>query len=168
MLAVTKIYEKPSKRYPNVSLPSVLDFVMENSETLCLLEPGLVRRGFEILGIGASEFDAADSEAKKNIVIAQCLRASLPHVETHDALRALKTLRDKRIAHPEDIDLETIEKTTWEHAEKLLIVPRGIVGILGDAYLATAYWDERGSYLASIDGSRVGRTMHRLINAANK
>jgi hypothetical protein len=168
VLSVTKIYEKPSRRYPNLSVPSILESVEENADQLKLLEPQLVRRGLEFLRIATSEFDAADAPSKKNLVIARCLRAKLPNIDKNNALRALKTLRDKKIAHPEDIDLDTIEKTTYEQAEKLLNLPRGIVGILGNAYLATAYWDDEGSYLGSIDGSRVGRSMQRLIKAADK
>lgn len=168
VLAVTKLYEMPSSRYRNLSVPSVLSYVEENTEQLEVQEMHLVRHGFELLGIDTAELNSEDASAKNSLFIARRLRERVPDVDTSEALRALKALRDKKVAHPEDIDIETIEKTTWEEAEKLLILPRAVVGIIGDAYLATAYWDYKGCYLGSVDGSRVGRAMQRLIEAASK
>lgn len=168
VLSVTKLFEKPSARYPNVGVPSILEFIEQNADRLELQNPKLARQGLEILRLGTSAFDSADSSAQKNAVIVQHLRDQIPNIENHAALRALKTLRDKKIAHPEDIDLTAIEKTTWEEGEKLLVLPRGVVGVIGDAYLSTAYWDNKGNYFLSIDGSRVGRAMQRLIKAADK
>ncbi len=103
-----------------------------------------------------------------NILLVKRLRERLPDIHGSDSLRALKTLRDKKIGHPENIDIEDIEKTTWENAERLLELPRSVAGIVGDAYLSTAYWDDEGRYMCSTDGSRVGRAMQRLIKAADK
>ena len=168
VLSVTKLFEKPSTRYPNVSIRSILEFIEKNADRLELQNPKLAREGLKVLGLDTSAFDATDTSAQKNVVIARRLRDKIPDVENHAALRALKTLRDKKITHPEDIDLATIEKTTWEEGEKLLVLPRGVVGVIGDAYLSTAYWDNEGNYCGSIDGSRVGRAMQRLIKAADK
>jgi len=168
VLSVTKIYEKPNKRYPNLSIPSLLEFVEQNAVQLKFLEPLLVQRGLGFLGQDISEFEAADTAVKKNIVIARTLRKAIPDVESNEALRALKKLRDKKIAHSEDVNVDMIEKTTWEQAEKLLVLPRGIVSLIGDAYLATVYWDDEGNYLGSMDGSRVGRSLRRVIKAAER
>jgi hypothetical protein len=168
VLSVTKIYEKPNTRYPNLSAPSLLVFLEENAEHLEVTEPILVKRGLGLLGIDSTEFENADSSAKRNMLLIHRLRERLPDIANDESLRALKALRDKKIAHPEDIDIDDLEKTTWEKAERLLFLSRGIVGLLGDAYLSTAYWDDEGTYLCSTDGSRVGRAMQRLIRAADK
>lgn len=168
VLAVTKIYEKPNKRYPNLSIHSLLEFVEQNSVQLNFLEPQLARHGLQLLGQETSDFEAADTAAKKSTVIARTLRKAIPDVESNEALRAVKKLRDKKIAHSEDVALNMIEKTTWKQAEQLLVLPRGIVGLIGDAYLATVYWDDKGDYLGSMDGSRIGRSLTRLIKAAER
>lgn len=139
VLSVTKIYEKPHKHYQNLSLPSVLEYVQQNADQLNLLDPQLVFRKWKQLKITTEKFDVGDVQAKTNREIVSCLQKMIPNVESDKALQALKTLRDKKIAHPEDIDLATIEKTTWEQAEMLLVLCRYIVGIIGDAYLNIPY-----------------------------
>lgn len=168
VLSITKIYERPNGRYPNLSVLSVLKYVEEQADRLKIKELELLCRGLERLEIARDAPDKADSEKDKNILLVELLRERVPNIQGAPALIALKALRDKKIAHPEDIDLESIEKTTWEEAEKLLVPPRRIVGIIGDAYLSTAYWDDEGNYLLSTDGSRVGRAMRRLMKAIEK
>lgn len=168
VLSVTKLYEKPTQRYPNRSIPSVLKFIEDNAKLLEVRRPKLVQRGLQRLKIDTSEFDKTDSSLQRNLLIVRNLKAWFPDVDSDDALRALKALRDKKFTHPEDIDIDKIEKTTWEQAERLLVLPRAIIGIIGDAYLSMAYWDDKGDYLLSIDGSRVGRAMDRLIKTASK
>ena len=165
VLSITTIYERPNGRYPNLSVLSVLNYIEEQADKLEIKELGLLRRGLERLDIVPYALDEADSEKEKNVLLARLLRECVPNIQETLALNALKELRDKKIAHPEDINLESIQRTTWEEAEKLLAPMRDIVGIVGDAYLSTAYWDDDGDYLLSIDGSRVGRAMRRLIQS---
>lgn len=168
VLAITKLYERPSQRYPNLSLPSVLKHIEANAERLEIKEERLARLGLERLGVDPSFLARKDPPHEKTRLLASVISERLPDTDNTEALRALKTLRDKRIAHPEAIELTEIEKTTWGQAEPLLSIARTTVGIIGDAYLSTAYVDDKGSYLPSIDGARVGSAMGRLIDAAKK
>lgn len=167
ILSVTKLYEKPNEHYPNRSLPSILNYIEQKAEHLEPQELHPVRCGFESLGVDTVDFDAADSSLKRSQLIVS-IRDRMPDVGNSNSLCALKTLRDKKIAHPEDVDLDKIEKTTWEEAERLIVPAKAAVGIIGYAYLSTAYLDHKGSYLPSVDGSRVGRAMERLVKAARK
>jgi len=168
ILSLTKLYEKPNERYPNLSLPSILNYIEAKAEQLEPQELHPVRCGFKLLGIETVDFDAADSSLKRSYLIVRHIRARMPDIDKSNALFALKTLRDKKIVHPEDVDLDKIEKTTWEEAEWFLVPARATVGIIAYAYLSAAYLDHKGSYLPSVDGSRVGRAMERLVKAANK
>ena len=168
VLSITQIYEQPNRRYPNLGIQSVLKYVEEQADSLQIREPVLLNCGLKRLGITPDPLDRSESEREKNIRLVELLRGCIPNIQGTPALNALKALRNKKIAHPEDINLESIEKTTWEEAEELLVPMRGIIGIVGDAYLSTAYWDCDGDYLLSADGSRVGRAMRRLIKALEK
>ncbi len=119
-----------------------------------------------------AEMDYRPSDEKNYVVIHDLLKVEMERARTarHEN-RAAKSQSQPvvaRSATSEAVDLATIEKTTWAQAEPLLSVARTIVGIIGDAYLSTAYVDDRGSYLPSVDGTRVGRAMRRLIDSAKK
>jgi hypothetical protein len=168
VLAITKLYERPSQRYPNLSLPSVISHIAANAARLEIKEERLARLGLDRLGVDSAPLARANAPEEKTRFLANSICERLPDADSSDVLRALKTLRDKRIAHPEAIDLAKIEKTTWGEAETLLQIARTTVGIIGDAYLSTAFVDDKGSYLQSIDGARVGSALGRLIDAARK
>lgn len=56
------------------------------------------------------------------------------------ALECLRTLRDKRIAHPESIDQTELPQVLWEEIKKLLEVAKKVVGIMGNNYLNVHYY----------------------------
>lgn len=168
VLSITKLYEKPG-RYKKVSLLSVLAYLDTNAALLPVKEPGLLGRGLGHLKVGIETFARAKSDIAKTKLLVGTVQNALGDLTENRPLRALKALRDKKIAHPEDIALEAIEKTTWQEAEKLLEIPRVAARIIDDAYLGSGVaFDENDYTLRGLDGSRVGRSMRRLIAAASK
>jgi hypothetical protein len=82
------------------------------------------------------------------------------------ALQALKTLRDKNIAHPEAIRPEDLPKTTFAQIDELVALARTFVGLVGIGYLNVAYQDDKGHYLMSRDAERSTLCLDRLLQTA--
>ncbi|HEX7082458.1 MAG TPA: hypothetical protein VF329_15725 [Gammaproteobacteria bacterium] len=159
VLAVTRLYDRPHPHYSLRSLPAVLEFVRTNAGALQIRQPTWVERGVARLGITIS---ANGDQEHTTIAVADELIKVLPTPKNNAALNALKALRDKRLAHPENIEAEQIPRTTWEPAEALLEPPKQIVGILG-SYTSTAYVDDEGAYLLSLDAQRASTSLRRLL-----
>ena len=171
ILSINKLYENPG-RYQLKSIPAVLRYFEENTQTLVITEPYLLQQQLTRLNLLLPDMDN-DDQNTKNIFIHHKMINLVPDISNNETLAALKTLRDKRIAHPEDISVESLPRPTWGAVEDLLTPAKDIVGIIGDGYLSTAYMLEDGEYLLSTDASRVGRGTKRMlcnlgIKASNK
>ena len=171
ILSINKLYEKPG-RYQLKSIPAILNYFLENSQSLEVTQPNLLNQQLMRLNMQVFVTEETDQNVM-NILIHQKMINHIPDISNNETLAALKTLRDKRIAHPEDISVESLPKPTWSAVEELLTPAKDIVGIIGDGYLSTAYMLEDGEYLLSTDATRVGRGIRRLlgnlgIQASNK
>ncbi len=161
VLSITKLYEIP-RGYALNSIPSVLDYFDNNKENLEITEPYLLEQQLRRLGLDLAGFEKL-TNAEQNIIIYNELSRRSPSLKDNEALSALKTMRDKKIAHPEDINVQSLEKATWQAAEDLLQYPKDVVGVLGDGYLSTVYMLEDGKYLLTSAATRVGRGMKRML-----
>lgn len=161
VLSITKMYESP-RRYSLKSIPSVLEYFRKNATEIEVRELILLSKQLSRIGFDTDGFDDL-TRVEQNTLVYEELARRLPRVEDNETLAALKAMRDKQIAHPEDIEIEVIAKTTWKKAEALLEYPKDLVGVLGDGYLSTAYMLEDGEYLLSYDAMRVGTGTRRML-----
>jgi hypothetical protein len=160
VLAVNRLLE-PQKRYSLLSLPGVLAFFGEHAADLTLEQPTFLEQAMDRLGLWTDEIRAATGPDQTRAVVS-ALQSQLPPANQNAALDALKTLRDKRIAHPEKVAAEAIPRTTWDEAEKLLVMPRQAVAVCG-AYYSMAYTDNDGRYFMTTDADTAGYAMRRLF-----
>jgi hypothetical protein len=78
-------------------------------------------------------------------------------------LTALKTLRDKVVAHSEAVDLEELPKPTYADIDRVVALARGFVGAVAFAYLTVGYEDDSGSSSISFDAERATHSLRRLL-----
>jgi hypothetical protein len=81
-------------------------------------------------------------------------------IQTLATLYALKTLRDKAVAHNEQI--EPVAGPTWTGLQNLVAHAKSLVGILGWAWIGTAY-DMSGKFTLTDDATRPKRAFDRLL-----
>ena len=169
ILAISKIYERPSARHPNRSLLTAIEFIEEHADELEVKAPILLQRELVKFGVEERELDGIDDTAM-NRIVAQTLRGLLPDAEENtelaNAKAALRMIRDKQIAHNEDIDVEDLPRTTWGRISLLLDVPKAAIGVIGAAYLNTVYVDVSGTYFLTSDAERAARALTRLLKQA--
>lgn len=161
ILSIVKIYEPPNNRHPIRSLPTALELIQENRNTLKIhyrdeLEHKLLKLG-------------CDQDTLKNLCepqltekVVQMLKHQCPSKE---ALDALKSQRDKRIAHNEAINETKLRQVCWGEPEDLLEKAKMMMGILGNHYLGLIY-EENGDYHQSYDARKAARSLSRLFNEA--
>lgn len=82
------------------------------------------------------------------------------------ALDSVKNIRDKRIAHDENVAVERLPRVTWLELNKLLDYAKSFIGAIGWGYLSTAYVYNDGSYALSCDAQRTSSAMRRLLKRA--
>jgi len=117
VLAITRLFDAPKKNYPLRSLPAIVQSVIEHADTLPIKEPAFLQTALTHLAPHIEGFDPSKGGAS-TLVAMGIVQARLPTPDTSPAVEALKALRDKRLAHPEHIEAESIPKTAWSRPKR--------------------------------------------------
>ncbi len=160
-LAITRLLERQGQRYELHSIHGTLLYLQDHASDIPVTEPIFLEQAMQRLGLWDMVPHDAGEEQTQAIVAA--LICQLPHHTNNQALKALKDLRDKRIAHPERARPEGIMTTTWDEALKLLRVPVEALAVCG-AYTSTAYVDNEGRPFAETDAARAGVATRRILD----
>jgi hypothetical protein len=139
ILTLCKLYEKRSKRYPNYSIPTTLELLQENSSDLGPKIQNYVRLEEFIkthVEPSLAVHDQRHIERIPGLVLEYFLQEhprtpSQEGKELDIILDALKVLRDKRVAHNEDADLSSLNKTDLDGAIRLLAFAQTYVNLVG-------------------------------------
>lgn len=170
VLSVARIFEPPSPRYPIRSIPAAIAVLREGADSLVIEQrPGLIR-SLSRNGASASNLERmADSNLTRFVADFFDRRISNSHSEGEDnarALLALKTVRDKSVAHAEAVRFEDLPRTTFAEIDQLLALAKAFVGAVGFGYLGTIYDDDNGDYLMSSAAHRSTVCLRRLLEKA--
>ena len=174
VLSLCRLFEKPSKKYPNYSIPTVLThFRALGDKDFCEQIPAkLVEYICTEVDSTLSDLDPPKASAAARMVCShfekQCPCTPPRKGQKLDIpLDALKVLRNKRVAHHEDHDLVGLSTTDFEGAIELLCFAQTFVNIVGDFY---------GSSMKSIsqpveftlDKSTSGNQIKKMIQELEK
>lgn len=170
ILQAARIFEANNSRYLLRSIPSALAILQQYGVHLAVEQrPGLIR-ALSREGVLTEQLDGlSDSDLTLFVVDFFCRRMSESDPEGfHNArsLMALKTIRDKTVAHPEAISFSELPKTTFEDIDRLVALARTFVGVVGFGYLSTAYMDDSGDHFMSSDAKRSTFCLRRLLQKA--
>ena len=141
VLSLCKLYERPNKRYPNsnFSIPTAIGLMREDASDISLPRHNYVPlEGFiqsEINhGFSVKSKDDIDGMSAQilNYFERKCPQTPARNGQKLDRIfDALKTLRDKRVAHDESVDLSPYNKTDMDGAQKLLAFAKTYVNVAG-------------------------------------
>jgi hypothetical protein len=170
VLAVTKLFERPRRKI--WSFPSLLMKMEKRSDVLQICERPGTFDYLRMLGhVDGVPGDLSDSQLTRLLV--GVMRAQQPTLdrealEPHDLiLEALRQQRDKVIAHSEAIEEGALLTARWGEIDSLLNTAKLHLGLIGRAYLRTAYMDDSRDYLLTSDAERAGQAMRRLLTKAD-
>lgn len=163
-LAIAKLYEEEGRCYKIRSIPSALKLLEESANELIIVEkPSLIRKmircGFDgnyLNSLGDTRITNEIIKYFRNTLQGQKLKA----------MNALKTARDKVIAHHELIQTNNLPTTNIEEIEQLIAHAERFLGIIGSGYLSIAYEDDDSNCFLSSDAKRASRAIERLLQAA--
>lgn len=171
ILYVAKIFEKPDKKYPNRSIPSAIETLKTYGDDLVIeqrhsLISALVRRGVPL-----DEMEKLSDRELTNYLVSffeQCYSAThLDGAANARTLEALKTMRDKVVAHNEAILIENIPRPLYAEIDALVGLAHAFVATVGPGYLSTFYESDDGHYFLSGDAKRSTTCLKRLLQKAD-
>jgi hypothetical protein len=171
-LSIAKLFERPSASYSIRSIPAAIALLSKKADGLrpiqclsSLTDFARARLDVDILrALSGEQFTRA---------LGRILKSSCPDpkkagtCDLSRALDALRTSRDKAIAHNESVNRDGLPKTKWSEAEALLQYARHVGAGLAMAYLGSAWTDDTGYFIRSGDARVAGSQLRRLLKAAN-
>ena len=170
ILQAARIFESNNVRYPLRSIPSAIAGLKQHGDQLVVEQrPGVIQ-ALSSAGARPEQMDGlTDSELTCYVVDFFSRRMSEHDPEgfhNFRALQALKTVRDKTVAHPEAIAFSELPKTTYSDLDRLVALARTFVSAVGFGYLSTAYTDDSGDHFMSSDAKRSTFCLRRLLQKA--
>jgi len=138
IIHITKLFEKPSGRYDIISIPSMLNFIRENQADLELVSFPFACQQLRTLGMVDIDAWSID-KAQLSGAIIQYFQNGMPSLESSPALQSLRVIRDKRIAHRENIDMADLKTATFEQAFELIEFAQNFAIVVSAAYTSTLH-----------------------------
>lgn len=170
-LALTKLFEKPFKKYNTISIPFVVNFIHENIDQFSIQNQNFLNRQFSQLGYDLKILDALSEIDLKEKLVSH-FKAQLPSTNyTGDlnlsrTLEVIKAYRDKHYTHNENIDFTTLQKTTFEEADNLLLFAKQFVNIFAVAFLNMVQFYDGKEYKFNRIAMRTNNSFKRLLEKA--
>ena len=170
VLSLSKLLEE-SKGHRTRSIPSAIGLLKKHASELPLVKRAIIIDKLIDFGHKKAELDnLADSAITEHIARefdGQRPRAKKPYAnELSSTWDAVKTRRDKAIAHNEVIRLTDLPGTTYAKITELLSFAKSFVQAIGTGYSRVTYEDASGDYMLPRDHQRTGVALKRLLAKA--
>ncbi len=170
ILTVYRIFERPNSRYPLRSIPVALQILENHAGNLKIEQRSRLKKRLRSVNFvqEEQEFDTL-ADSKLTAILIEYFRKTLPKTGLtkpeglSKALDALKTARDKQIAHHEAIESKNFPKATYAEIDQLVAYAKQFLAIVGDAYLSAVYEVEDGTYRFTSDAKRATSSLKRLL-----
>lgn len=168
ILAITKTFGVPNRNYPIRSIPKTIDLLEQSLKELRISQRYPLLRRLFCAGVDVGTLrQSSDSEI--TLALLNHYKAKLPSKETIEGftawrtLDALKSKRDKVIAHNEGIDPMNLPPVQWKATQDLLALAKSFIGVVSVGYLSYFLTDDDGNYILTSDAQPPSRCLHRLL-----
>lgn len=163
ILAVARMYET-EKAYALRSIPAAFKYLEAHREDLQVHNRRAIIQATRKLGRDDRDLhNASDSALTLAVVHAFSSR--------FDALQAvagaaIKTIRDKGIAHHERLNADVLPVATYAEIDELIDFAKDFVAMAGSGYTGISYQGADGRYSLTADAERSTVCLKRLLAAA--
>jgi AbiU2 len=161
ILSISKIYDKENPRHQIHSIPAALRIMTESSNELEIFGRDALVQELEALGYAASNLNGFSSENLINHIVSH-FEKQKSESSVESALQALKTARDKYLAHNEAIEGDAIfPKFTYDQLRELIETAKQFISVMCAVYGGNNY------SISSSDRTRAARCLKRLFRTLN-
>jgi hypothetical protein len=168
VLSVTKLFEQPKVKYSTRSIPATVGILQSNASELTIRERFAMLSRFARIGGAAPRLQNL-SDDEVTIAIIGYYNSLLPSKEVVTGFRAWRTLhalksrRDKVIAHNESPSDSLFPTTTWGEARVLVDLAKSFVDVVSTGYLGFVLTDDNGSFFTERDSRRSTQALDKLL-----
>lgn len=171
-LAVAKLYDPPSKKYPTRSIPGMLSLIEKYSNLWSLpqrhiLEKLLINEGNDPTLIKALKSQQLSFEVVSHFKHTMPHKDKVGYCSLSKALETVREARNKVHAHNEAIDKAARKLPTWAGVESLVNYAKDFTCLIGFGFLGLYLGNNRQDYMLHTDARRLSSKMEKVIVLAN-
>ncbi|MBD2510102.1 hypothetical protein H6G91_22865 [Nostoc muscorum FACHB-395] len=160
VLSISKIFDN-NDRFSLRSLYAAIKIINNNSHELKIEYRIQLEEKLGIWGLDRKCLIAM-TDSELTTLVGKMLNDKMP---SKDDIKAIKNIRDKRLAHDECIDEAKISVILWQELDNLVELAKSILGIIGNHYLGSLY-EINGEYTLSENALIESRSLVRLFKQA--
>lgn len=162
VLAASRLYDVPTKKYPIRCLRAALDYVSRHKDTFSIIaEPHQLKQCLRAIEVPVEVTCIVDTQPGMFAgIFTDYMLQRLDGAAVSEATERLKNLRDKGLAHNEDVEL--ISGPTWGAIFQLITLAKHTVATLGWAYLSMM-WAVDGRYVLEEDAQKPALVLENLL-----
>lgn len=170
ILQTAKLFDYPCKKFKKRSIYTAICTLNIYKDQLKIEQPIILERKAKEYGLGI-EISGSVSNPQLTTALAAYFENQLGSEKNQNrlyfAVENIKTLRNKKIAHPEMISDAELPPTTFGDIKLIIDFAKQFVATIGIAYLSIIYDDDSGDYFLTSDAQRAKRCLKRILTAAN-
>ena len=163
-LCICRIFEV-NRRYSLLSIPATIDYMKEHNNNLKIEQrPNLIKK---LVSMGLDETnivhldDVEVTEETTNLFLQQLQKPGVVN-----SLDRIKAIRDKSIAHSEEVEVSMLPRHTYAEMDSLIKLAKDFLSAIGGGYLSCAYECDGESFPLTSDAQRASRSLKRLLKDA--
>ena len=136
VLSLGKLFEKQSSKYPNFSIPTALTYLRNDFDNITINSASILKLIEYISEDEDEQYKLISNHEEIKDIILKRFEEDCPRYPKRDdypldsAYVAIKVLRDKRIAHLENHDLQGLERTDWKGINSLIAYCKTFINIV--------------------------------------
>jgi len=170
-IAVSRMFEPISKKYPTRSIPVILKLLREQTDALPIKNHQIIRKKLAAFGHAVRTLTKLSSAETTRLLVQEYSvrfpQSDDPHAnQLSKAWCAVKLVRDKAVAHAEVVTLSDDERATFSQIDSLLCYAKSLAGAVGVGYLNITLEFDNGEYSLTSDAKKATRSLERLLKHA--
>jgi hypothetical protein len=167
VLAVSRLYEPYSKRYPIRSIPAALKALREHAGVLKIEQKHVIGEKLHKDGFASRDL-AGISDKEATLRLVESFEHGLPQIskahidDLSRMLEGVKEVRDKTIAHHEIVDAGKKPSATYAELDHLIEYAKNFACVVGAGYLSVMY-GTADDYILTSDAKRASICLNRML-----
>lgn len=160
LLYLARIFEWNSEEHELRSIPTALKTMREHSEDLIIQQKHILIEF--MIGAGYEEDINTLEDHELTKLVAKHFREAISEKtspSTYDAIKTVKTIRNKHIAHNEVIESDNLPRVLYEEIYELIELAKVFVSVIGESYFNV-------DYILTEDVKKASFSLERLLKKA--
>lgn len=136
ILSLGKLFERPNRRYPNYSIPTILNHLRDDFDNIPVNSASTLKLAEYLTDDSDEQIRLIQDDNKIKDRIMKDFEEKCPQIPCRRdypldvTYSAVRVLRDKRVAHTEDHNLDDLDRANWNEIESLLAYCESFINII--------------------------------------